>query len=607
MIGALFSLCLLAFIFVIFLSAFKASGGIAILQKIGGISWAALSALFFLLIVFVGFIESQDDFIYFWDNLNYWQQSVNQAQLLFHHPLQAVRSLYDSINEDAYNLLLPTLLAVPLKICGYTHAAYLCLNAVIWLVPTFVVLVCICKRIATLLCIERNIILVIPSAALAATFPAFYYALFNGFSDIAVLLPISLSLFTLIEWVPSEWNKSQFKKALLLSCLLTMIVLFRRHFAFYVVAFGFAMVFRALHSVFIEKGGKQAFVSALKYIGIVAGCALVFLEVFFTNFLYHSLFSNYAEAYVGYDAPLFKKVATTLNYFGNSIFFCLIFSLIGFIKYKNIRLIDYELIIIILVSSLLFFRIQSMGPHHVLNIAEPMFLLCFTGFAFLWRAIEKSSEKLSKYAAIACISLFIIIHCFNFLYAFASYKLTFLSFWSPVGPTQYTPAVRSDTEELHRLASYINEQDAYEGEKTVYILSSGITLNDSLMRNIDFPVTQNCIDGLQRTSNADMRDGFPTGFIDADIIVATDPIDLHLAEGTQETVRYLSEKIQDINSSIGKHYQEIATFNLQNNMKAKVYKKHSEYTESDLEDIRNYFREYYPGYEELFGNRITLN
>lgn len=608
MVGALLSIVLLAIFLGGFFVAFRAANGMELLKTVNGLQWAALLIVFLTVIAFVGFLESEDDFIYYWDNLLYWLQSVNQAQTLFHHPLQGLRDLYASINNNDYNFLLPTLIAVPLKVFGYTHSAYLCLNAAIWFVPTLIVQMCICIKIMECFGIRHQRILAVVSVVLAATFSAFYYALLNSYSDVAVLLPISISILMLFQWEPTRWDRSQLKYAILMSCVLMAIVLFRRHFAFYVLAFGCAMVFKAICGFATEKNKERStWLNPIIFIVIVAAFALIVLGVLFTKFLVHALLTNYAGAYVGYDAPLPSKLSTLMSYFGMSIFAFIAVSVVGMIKQPRIRVFWWMMALMAIIVPILFFRVQAIGVQHVLNLAIPVFLICFCAFAFLWGVIEKSGSSVAKGVAGALAVLLFTLQGLNFAYAFASHRIPAMSFLKQIAPLQYTPAIRSDTAELHALADYVNEQEADDGEKTVYVLSSGSTLNESLMRYIDFPASQDGIPGLQYTSDADLRDGFPRGFLDADFVITTDPLDLHLAAGTQETVRYLAEGLLDPDSAIGKHYEKIASFPLQHGKEALVYKKISNYSEDDLNVIRDYFENYYPGQDELFGDWIKLD
>lgn len=607
MIGAFISIALLAMFFAGFFIAFKTAGGIDILKRIDGAQWIMITAVMLLAIAFPGYMESKDKFIYFWDSLLYWQQSVNQAQSLFHSPFQAIRDLYASILNNDYNYLLPTLVAVPLKIFGYSHSVYICINAALWLVPSMLVTLTICMRITEIMNLQGSHALPIVSMCLIALFPSLYYALLFSYSDVGVLLPQSISLLMLIQWKPGVWNKSQLKYAVLLSCLLMTIVLFRRHFAFFVIGFGVAMIIKAIYWQLTDKKDDCKIMSSFIFIGAVVIFALLVLGVLFTKFLIHALFTNYSAAYVGYDAPLPDKIQSVISYFGISLFFCLIMSIIAFIKCRQVRLSWLLFLAISVITPALFFRVQVMGAQHIYNIVYPLFLFCYIGFAYCWKEAVDAQGRFLRITGIVACSIIFALNTINFAYAYSAYRFSWLSPLSSISSRIYSPMIREDFDQLHELADFVNAQEAKDGDKTVYVLSSGLSLNESLLRFINFPKDQNGIEGLQYTSDVDMRDGFPEGFLGADFIIVSDPINLHLATGTQEVVRYLAQELQEPSSEVGKHYSLIKTFQLEGDTTAKVYEKTSQYSESDLQELRDYFDDYYPGHNELFSDRIKIN
>lgn len=88
----------------------------------------------------------------------------------------------------------------------------------------------------------------------------------------------------------------------------------------------------------------------------------------------------------------------------------------------------------------------------------------------------------------------------------------------------------------------------------MYVAASGTVLNADILRSADKPVSFEAVHNLRKTSDVDLRDGFPNGFLDSEIVVTTKPVQLHLAEGTQETVRFLAEEVMNSSSPVGRHF-----------------------------------------------------
>lgn len=74
----------------------------------------------FLLIsafVVVCLIE-RDHTVYFWDYSAYWKTVIDHARLIFEDPVFMIKNMIYSLNYYEYNHLIPTLMALPIRICG---------------------------------------------------------------------------------------------------------------------------------------------------------------------------------------------------------------------------------------------------------------------------------------------------------------------------------------------------------------------------------------------------------------------------------------------------------------------------------------------------------
>lgn len=157
-------------------------------------------------------------------------------------------------------------------------------------------------------------------------------------------------------------------------------------------------------------------------------------------------------------------------------------------------------------------------------------------------------------------------------------------------------------EQLEALAEYLNGE-TLNTDQRIYVAASGPVLNCDILRKLYAPDTMNGVPNMYNTSDVDLRDGFPAVLLEADYVVATQPVQLHLNSG-QEVVSYPAELIQDGSSYMGRHFEEIQRFELDGGVIAKVYVRTSAWEPGDLEQMRDYFNALYPGYEEMFGGRI---
>ena len=222
-------------------------------------------------------------------------------------------------------------------------------------------------------------------------------------------------------------------------------------------------------------------------------------------------------------------------------------------------------------------------------------------FLGVYQIIDLIHSSKCKFVAGIVAALVLCVGAMNcFFPAIRPYVACISSLYSQ----KYYPMQRSDIEELHSMADFLN--DLTDGtEKHVYICASGSVLNASIMESLDKPYNSGALHNMYWTADVDLRDGFNTDFLNADYVVVTDPVQLHLAEGTQEVVRFLCEEIQNPESPVGRHFNKMnQSYLLDNDVTAYIYEKVSDFETSDYQYLADYYDEYYPGMDELFSTRI---
>lgn len=371
----------------------------------------------------------------------------------------------------------------------------------------------------------------------------------------------------------------------------------RRYVIYLIIGFVAVLAIKAL-AAFIKKQTtiRKTVINFL----IIGGISLGILLLFFRPFFLHALLTDYGTMYSAYDAPLSAKISGVISSAGYvTLFLCVLSLTICFI-YKRNRVNAACWTTMILLESVLFWKTQAMGIQHVMILFPPMYMLCMLCFnapEIKEKEGRRQKSLLNAAAGVLCCTLLL----YNYCYAFIP-KLSFLpgAFCS----SRYTALQRDDIPQLKKMAAFLN--GLTEGTKDeIYIAASGPVLNSSIMRNLELPYSSNAVPGAYTTRDVDLRDGFPGSFLTVKYVVATDPVELHLASG-QEIVRYLSEEVQKGDTCIGRHYELIQEFQLDQGVTAKIYSKTSEYTEDDLQSIRNYYSALYPGQSDLFSDRIVL-
>lgn len=126
------------------IGALCCDGGYAMIKKVYTeftlkLKIIILAILAFAVLFIIYWVE-QDQFIYFWDYAGYWTYSVSRMNYIFDSSFgDILTTLIQSINNHEYNVFLPTIIALPMKLFGYTFRKYVFITGMMFLMPTFFV------------------------------------------------------------------------------------------------------------------------------------------------------------------------------------------------------------------------------------------------------------------------------------------------------------------------------------------------------------------------------------------------------------------------------------------------------------------------------------
>ncbi len=536
----------------------------------------------------------RNQFVYYWDYGEYWRMSIQRMDYLFsHNILDALVSFFASVNGDDYNNFLPSVVALPLKIFGCEFSTYVLINHVMFLVPAVLVQALCVEKLASGRGGKAGWAFA-AAVALGTIFPANYYAMYQGYIDVAVLLPISIAVYLLIDF---DFRKATLTKDIAVAAILLIAWISRRYVVYFIIGYVAALVIKAAALLWKERD-RGAFLCVVKHFCVIGGVSIGALLVYFRPFLLRALVTDYGEMYSAYNAPLLRKVRDLVNSFGAvTLLAAAAAGVLCFVKRKN-RVNFTALLALAAVETAAFWQTQNMGVHHRMLINVPLFLCCMLAWGFVpgKEAAPRDGRRLGRYGALLCALALAVNFCQAMLPVPAAVHVRGLF------SEKYQPMRRGDMEQLEALAEYLNGE-TLNTDQRIYVAASGPVLNCDILRKLYAPDTMNGVPNMYNTSDVDLRDGFPAVLLEADYVVATQPVQLHLNSG-QEVVSYPAELIQDGSSYMGRHFEEIQRFELDGGVIAKVYVRTSAWEPGDLEQMRDYFNALYPGYEEMFGGRI---
>lgn len=583
--------------FLIFAVAFRLAFGKGFIKKHFNKFYVIVFAVVALGGLFtIAHISSKNSGIYAWDSGGYWVWSYKHTNELYSSPNEAMQSLQQSIIESDYNLILPTIISLPLKVLGNTFLRYACINYILFFVPALFILLCIFMKITEKDKAKNRNFMVGILAIVSLSVPLI--SILQGYIDVAIMIPITLIFALTLSYDPLKpLNKQQVLKSLMIGLLLTITFLFRRYTAFFVVGYGITMVAYTAFMLIIAKKKelKSLIKNALLNALLVAAPLLVILLGFFSGLIFRILGENYAELYSAYSDPLLQKILIVIWHFGIVILAVALFGLIESFRRKKNQMISFFCVFSIIIIAVLFFRVQSMNGHHIYTITPQIYIMLFLGLMYLFSVKKKIALKV----------IVVIILLVDSLACLSSRVFGIVGPVAPMFQKHYTNVLhREDIETIRELRDYLNELNS-DGKSIIYVLSSSVTFNSDTLMVMERPAKDNAVTGLVKSHDVDLRDGFPNIFFDADIIVTTKPIGTHLIEGSQEIITYLAEKVQDENSYLGRHYKkDPKEFQIMEGFTVYVYQKTSDLTAQDYDRMIEYYDSLYPEQKTIFKDRL---
>ena len=569
------------------------------LFKIGTVQSAVAISFLVVITMIVFYWVKQNRYIYFWDYSGYWTMSIERAKYMFEHSLiDNFKTLYESINNDDYNVFLPTILAFPMKTMGNEFSTYVLLCFAMFLIPTFFVQGRLAVKMIKTSKISDNWIFVIFLIA-SSCFVQNYYALLRGYVDVAYLLPMSVAMYLFVEY---DFERVSFRRNSAIVCMLILTWICRRYTIFFLIGYAVAMLVKGIYTLLKNHSSARSVVVNFIEIGTFS---IAVLMLFFRRFFLHALLTNYGEMYSAYDAPLSQKVQRLIENFGydTAIIVVLVGIILLFLRIKDVNYI--ALVLMAVIEICMFWNTQDMGVQHYMILNVPIFMLVimsFNGCIQWWSSQRGAKKRMAICVQHALATLCIIVIFINFAKVF--FHDISSAGCGTLFPQRYYPLQRNDISTIETLTQRLNELT----EKTdnyVYVAASGMILNNDILRKADMPDTANAVPHMYATCDVDLRDGFPTDFLYAKYIVTTDPVQLHLPSG-QEVVNYLALNVQNPESYIGRHFQYMEQYELDDGVIAKIYVKISDFNNEDLQEMRDHYGKLYPGYSNIFEDKIKL-
>lgn len=537
---------------------------------------------------FIAFMINSQQTIYFWDSLETWEPAVECANMTFADPHQALKDLRASINHADYNKFLPMLIALPMYIFSKSFLGY---ELYVWLMFGLPGIFLAAATFRTIL--EKSGVKTFPCSAIMAIImllPIAEIPIFIGYANISILLPGSILLAMLLSLDKAQLQRDR----LIYIAALCVFAVFQARTAVYMILGLFLgyTVYLIISSAQERSLQRDFILLCKKFLYIGAFGLIMTLPLFFT-FIKHALTYDIGTAYVAYQQGFTfpERILAHVAYLGLIIY--ALFLIGAAISFANKKFFPFAAFFLTwaLIPAILICRVQVMDRQHFYTIILPLaiFIAMLISFA------------LSRKKLIGAALVFVL--AFNFCQAYsATLNLP------PLFQFAYPMPVRHDIDDLKNFVDDMNNLTKGT-DKKIYLLASGASYNGHILTKIYFPENENALPSLMNTADVDAKDGFAPHFFDADYIIVTSPIQLHLQAQDQSIVVMPAKWIEN-SSPLSRHFKKISekSFSLGGDgvpsVTFKLYEKISPLEKSDIDFVEEFFAKKYPDKDNLFKNRF---
>jgi hypothetical protein len=267
----------------------------------------------------IGFIK-KEHFIYFWDYSIYWENVIAITDHFPKNPYNTIKELYLSVTVrgDDYNLF-PAFLLMPAALSfGSGRLAYILSIVNVFAFPAAVSFASLNIKLNKLSLGWSPIPPVIAIAVVLLS-PNFWNPILFGYLDVGGVVIINAILLLYLRRYSSEHTT---RDAVLIGLLIPILILFRRWYAFWAVAFYIGSFLEQCCFVSLKTGSwmKSYGRIILKMVLPISISASLLVAVAPT-FTFRAVTTNYADLYSPYGSSLFESIVDIIDSVGLFIFF----------------------------------------------------------------------------------------------------------------------------------------------------------------------------------------------------------------------------------------------------------------------------------------------
>ncbi len=551
---------------------------------IGG--WAAAVLYFYWAL-------GRRDFVYAWDYANYLVKQYSAEAAFALGPAEGFRYIFGSFAED-YTNFIPLFTEFPFCLTARTGDSY-AFSQVFSVLPTLMVLLAgVVLKVGQMLHVKHRFYYFLIGFSWLLTFPFLRMSAMLSQPDwFGLIFAFAILVLTL----DYRFEKLEPGRFALIFLATAAVILTRRWYLYFVVGYYFSYVLLVLcSSVRAAKQGEKALaLRRVRNLVVFGLCSLAAMVALLWPMVSKILAYDYSDRYSYYNVG---GMSTELYYHALRIgllnFILIVLGLVYAVRRKAWALPALGACELV-VSLVLFTRVQNSGSHQMLLFVPAYFLLFLVGAAALAEGIER--HKIVKLGYWAFTLVFAVSVRCSPLTVVALPDFIIDNF--PLKSTEEfvrLDGLTYDRKDLAQIQSVTEWLAAHLGDgETAYMIPDDMLYNPGHLRNCLLP--EQPLDGkLPDSFSVPGTHNFPMSFFEAKYVITIEPYPLSYASET-ELGHKLNAKFTELRDDT---HTLAAEFDMDNGYIFTIWERVEAPTREEVETYLHVFDAENAQYPEMF-------
>lgn len=557
--------------------------------------WAVVAGVWAVAVVYFYWTLSSRSFIYIWDYVNYLNKQY-AAEAAFAQSTGAGFGFILGSMADDYTNFITLFTEFPFCLTSHTGDAY-SFSQVFCILPTLLVLLAgLVVKVGQILNVKNRMYYFLFGMTLTAAYPFLRMSAMLGQPDwFGLIFGFAILLLTM----DFRFDRLEPVRFGLLFLATAAIILARRWYLYFVVGYYFVYALLTLAGCLglTRAGEKAAALNRFKNLILFGLASVVAMVILLWPMVHHILTYNYGDRYSYYNAGgALTELPLHLYRLGLFNILLMVLGLAFAAKHRAPSLpclAGCELV----VSILLFTRVQNTGSHQFLLFLPGYFILFLLGAAALAEGITRRRNlKLGCWAFVLVLSM--SVRC-SPLTTLAMPGFVIEHFPIQIPATQYFISLdkliydRKDIGQIRAIADWIDTH-CDEGE-LCYMIPHDMLYNPDHFKNCRLPDTP-INDKLAFGFSVPGTHNFPMQFFEAKYVITADPFPL-----TYPGLGEMSGRLNDRFLAVRDQYFTFEkSFDMGNGTTFTIWKRTAAPIREEVEYYLSAFAEEDAQYPEMF-------